>query len=473
MVRASLSSPGFSRDASCWASDLELLVRRALDDRPEGADLLEVGGIEQVVGANQLHRPGHDLPRELPAHRPPHELVVVGQPVGGHRVVGDGFGRIDGKALALFDHRGPVVGDDASGHLGRSVAAGDGQLHGSVGALVAVLPVAEDHLGQRERVLVEGGHLVLVVGPSVRGAERPLVEVRGQLDEQRVQHGRRLVGDLGVLGEVGEQDEAHEVLHPVHVGQPLAESVAGAKGDPALDQRACMGDVFVAGHVAVGEGLVGKLLAGDHLVGQEHEQVVLGPVVLVVDDALGRGLGVPVLERQELLGDGVAKLLVEFVAVAHIQLQQAVDPEVVGVAELIERREGAVEVGHRRRRGIPGATRAAGVFGVRHDRQRIAGAEGLAGHPLQIVAAGGRPVGLGDALASEGQRVGGGRRSGGSGGLNDRCSGHQHQCGSGADHTAFHRRIIERLRTDGAGPRCAVAGQNLRPPGRSARADGR
>ena len=169
--------------------------------------------------------------------------------------------------------------------------------------------------------------------------------MRGHLDEQDVEHLGRLAGQADVVGVLGEQQQRLEVFAVVHVRQPLAEPEAGPQAEPVADQRLGVGLVLGPGHPAVGERAVGERLAGHVLVGEEQDEVVLGPVVLAVDDAGRRGLGPPVLEGEQSLLDGGPQRGVELVAVALPEVQQVGDVEVAGVTEVAELLEDRLEVG--------------------------------------------------------------------------------------------------------------------------------
>ncbi len=98
---------------------------------------------------------------------------------------------------------------------------------------------------------------------------------------------------------------------------------------------ACRG----TGAAVVREGRILEREPGEVFVDVEDDAVVLRPVVLVVDDALGRGLGVPVLEGLEALRHRVAGRGRQLVAVGVPEVDQVEDVEVGGVVEGVDRLE--------------------------------------------------------------------------------------------------------------------------------------
>jgi hypothetical protein len=192
-----------------------------------------------------------------------------------------------------------LVGDDLAEHRSGPVLRRARHEHGAERGLIRQVGVVEHQLRHVPGVLVEGGHLVLLVRPAVRRSERAVERVRRHVVEHEVAGDGAAGGECFVVGELGERDRRLEVLLVVHVRVPLAEPVAGALFDPPLDQRLGVSHVVAAGRAVVGEGLVGERLPGEVLDRVEQDLVVLRPVPALVDDARRLGLVVPVLEGED------------------------------------------------------------------------------------------------------------------------------------------------------------------------------
>ena len=264
--------------------------------RLESGDQGELRVIPEIVGVHGLEGEGQHRPGDEGARAPPDRQVVgigVVEAVGrlGGGLVGQAEPHVDAHALAVDEHlaraRHPQDG------LGILVAPGAGEEHaaGVAGPGVRIAGGVEEHLGDVPGVLVPRGHLVFLVRSSVRDAEGRAPGVQRHVEEQDVEHAGRAGAHVRVGGVLDQGQERGDVLLIVDVGVPLAEAQAGAQVEPAQQAGLGVGAMLGAGLAIAGEHGVGVGLAHQVFDRVEHHEVVLGPVVAVVLDALGRGLG--------------------------------------------------------------------------------------------------------------------------------------------------------------------------------------
>ena len=244
--------------------------------------------------------------------------------------------RVERHAHALAVDRRRLRAGDAPQHRGQPVAPGAGHEHGPCIGRHRLVTVAEQHLRHAEHVLVDGPALVLHVRAAVGAAHVPPLKVEGHVEQHEVEHHRRGGGDGRVVGPLDERQERRDVLLVVDVRVPLAEAEAGLLGDPAGDERLGVAAVLGARAAVVGKRGVGEGLPGQVLAGVEDDPVVLGPVPLVVPHAGRRGLGEPVLERQQPPLDVGDERGVEAVPVAVPERHELEQVEVTRVLHPVE-----------------------------------------------------------------------------------------------------------------------------------------
>ncbi len=181
-------------------------------------------------------------------------------------------------------------------------------------------------------------------------AEVPVVQMQGDVEEDEVEEHPSTIGDVFILGPLDQAEKRRDVLLVVDVGMPLREAPARALFDPSQYLGPGPRHVLCAVHPGHAEDAIGMALACQVLVDAEEQDVVLAPVphlvhdLLPVDDALWRGIRVPVLEVEEGLvgrfperlgGGGMPAERIE-------QVDQVEQVEVARVAQIPELAEDVV-----------------------------------------------------------------------------------------------------------------------------------
>ncbi|MEZ5140139.1 MAG: hypothetical protein R2711_15625 [Acidimicrobiales bacterium] len=339
-----------------------------------------VGGLE----AGRGHLPEPDRPL-----RPPERQVVGVLEVVAERRLGvrdDRVGAVDEDAVALAQHAGVGGGGQLDQHLREPVPGRSGEVGRTrIGALAVVLVgVVEEQLERVEGALALA-ELVLGVGAPPAGGVGALVAGAGHVEHAQVEGHARGAHQLRVLRELDEREQRRDVLLHVDVAVPLEEAEARPLVDPVEDRW--LGALLVVGpgEAGHGEGAIGHALAGEVLVDQADDDVVLGPEPLVVE-AVGRQrvvplvpvVGHPLLDRLDHLRVERAHVGLAVGQAHHpVQVHQL---EVARVAPLVDVVPHVLQRVDRDRGGVPAeGVVAVGGDQVGADRHRAAWIEGSGG----------------------------------------------------------------------------------------------
>jgi len=332
-------------------------------ERAQRGEVLEQLRVPQIVPLDGLQGEGQHRPGGDGAHRPPKGEVLwitvrETRWWAGRRI--ERREEIHAHAHALAVDADPLAAGNTAQHLGRPIAPRrDEAEHAGVAARRIVEGgVVEEQLLQAEGILGETAPFVLHVRTPARGAEDALLQVQGDIEQQRIHDHRRAAGDFLVRRVLGEQQQRIDVLQVVHVRVPLEEPKARPLLDPGENALSGAGAVGGASEAADGKHAVGKLLPREVLEHVENDAVVLRPVPLVVDDPGRRRVGVPVFERQQTLLDGGCRVGRQVPARAEPQPEQVHHVEVAGVLHRVDLGEHAGQGG----RSDPGdVDREAGI----------------------------------------------------------------------------------------------------------------
>ena len=292
------------------------LLRIAVVDVDQHLHLSQARAVEQVVLLCLRQSDVSNLPQpKCPLRPPEREVLRVGEVVSERRlrVVGDRSGAVDEDPVALADHtRGGCHRHVDEGER-RPIALRSAEVACSgVGAsLVWVGGVREQELGRSEGVLVQRGHLVLLVGAATRGRIGASVGVGRHVQEAEIEAHPGHPHELWILGQFCQREQRTDVLEHVDVAVPLEEAEAGSLGHPRHDGGLGPCHVVGAGEAGDREGRRRECLARQELIDQTDDHVVLRPVPQIVDPPLGIWIVVAVPVVQHSLLDGAEQLWVQ------------------------------------------------------------------------------------------------------------------------------------------------------------------